>query len=709
MADPNTDPNTLRDIIVRLAQQGTSAEDLEKVANYYGTSISNLNKALGPQSNTGAIAKEAALKGLSNVAGIGGDIYNLTGHAANWINNQIYNTMGLEEPEQFKPIYGGTSQQVRDAMTNAGWIGAPEAVPQEFSGRFLSNVVEGGTAGAVLSPVLPAAGSLARAGSNMAMRTAGKMTEGTISGGAAGGAGAVAQNLFPDDQITQILSSIVAGRAAEGVFGLPGRIANTASFNPRFGIAGDYTATEVPLTIGGVNQSFARTQDALSAIPGGGKMVTSRDAALHGLDESVGRFANKVSPTGAAGDKFEGGMAIQQGAKEWRQNFKNEQNRLWGNEFRGRLPNNATIDINNVLRTLVDMRNDTPGLNNLAGVFRNNVIDDATRAAFDDVMGSLQAGRGGEIPLRSLLSFRQIIGEAMDDAFMSGKSSGQLDRLYKETTQAIKRGASKYGVLKEFNEANAYTKSGHDFIRRNIKNMASEGTTPEQAFRFSTSDMWSGGRLSEMGANLGQSPAAKVHMQQFSSSVIKNMGLDSSGDFSAIAFYKNWNKMTPRAKKALLDDPALVENMDRLGRVAGSLKQLESFSKNSKTAGMAHILRLITSGGGTAGAGLGYLVGKTPEAAATGAVVGGASSALGSVLSAKAASTLLSWGPFVRFMAEPFSMRDMPNRLQKLYRLSRVSAISPDVREAVRELMVKAQKPLFEKEVYGAGSEEEGQ
>jgi hypothetical protein len=152
-----------------------------------------------------------------------------------------------------------------------------------------------------------------------------------------------------------------------------------------------------------------------------------------------------------------------------------------------------------------------------------------------------------------------------------------------------------------------------------------------------------------------------------------NPGAQGAEDFSAATFLTNWNKLTQNgqaARNVLFGaDPEVARSLDRLVRVASSMRDTARYTNWSGTARVAGALGAASAIGGEVAEG----------------DLGGAAQMVGLTLVAPAAAARLLTSPrFVNWLAGAAPTIAREGLTTSLYRsLGRVGAVNPEMRDAV--------------------------
>ena len=260
-----------------------------------------------------------------------------------------------------------------------------------------------------------------------------------------------------------------------------------------------------------------------------------------------------------------------------------------------------------------------------------------------DVMGSTDAN--GTVPFRVLQRLRSDIGKQLGDPTkaVDDLSRAELKHIYAALSDDILAVASTRGnkAVAAFNTASRYYRFN---MTQNIKvlDKVLNKQWDEQAFTFAMSGLKDGAhKLRQLKRNM-----LPQEWNTVAGTVLANLGKAKPGMqdvegslFSPSTFLANWNRVAPEAKTVLFGGKRYFDlrpALDRLARLAASVKDVESMANPSGTGRRFAFLAMFF-GGGTA------LTGDVATAAQATASV---------VILPNIAARLLTFQPFVRWLTK---------------------------------------------------------
>lgn len=392
------------------------------------------------------------------------------------------------------------------------------------------------------------------------------------------------------------------------------------------------------------NKLIGGVENLLQSTPGAvGIMQRNRDAAIAGLESSVGRAANLASTNRGA---LQSGQSIQRGAADFKAEFKDAQGNLYdrlGNLIGPQTPTNVA----NTKATLAAINSDIKGAPELSKQFKNARLVSIEQAMNSDTAGAPasvqvyaqpQRGAGGlwnepvsvppiavripEAPPRNTLPFeavkktRTLVGdEIADNSLMSNVPRSKWNPVYGALTEDIKGAANAAGpdAATAFNRANNYTRAGIDRLERIAPVI--DKAAPEQTFSALNST------LKE---NVSTFQAVKKSLPKdargdFAGTVIERLGKatpgqqDATGDkWSPETFLTNWNKISAKGQAELLSGiPNAGEVKSLIDSVAKATAMMRDNSRmwanpsgTSANATARAVLGAVSLGGAGSVAGL---------------------------------------------------------------------------------------------------------
>ena len=518
-----------------------------------------------------------------------------------------------------------TSSQTNSDLQQAGIVDRPDLQPQNTGEKYLA---AGSSALGGSLPLALMSGGVAPALSIMAQ-------------GAGSGVGSqAAQDIAPDSKIAPLLGAVAGGSLAGGIANL-GQHAASAIGGDTSPILKAYQDAGIkPTLVGDVSgdPAMQQLQAFASKSMGAGRI---KDAS----EQALGQFGNSVEKTadmfGNASTLQEAGSAIQNDGKKWLANWNNAKQEAWGNvnKLIGDTTPIPTANTSEALSTIVSKSQGNNALNELL----KSPVAQSTMNVLKDGNDSLTWGQASAL--------RSHVGQMLENPMLvSGPEQAQAKMLYGALTNDMKSGAFATGnraALDAFNDANALTASGHDYIENVLGDVMK--ANPEQAAKSLLSSASMGG--TQLQALRQQMPDAA---DQLAATAIRRMGAgESNGAAGNAVSPSRWlsnqdptRKMSPEAYQALFANPQAQQKMNALDTVADSMRQTEKFVNHSNTATHGTIKGIIEGAG--AGAYMGHEVGGLPGML-TGAAIGGAAlPASGYALGALSTNPALA-----RFMASP--------------------------------------------------------
>jgi hypothetical protein len=625
------------------------------------------------------MAREAVATGGLKTLGLPVDLLNLGAEGLRAIAQWGANKIGIDgELPPATPIETMSSKWLLDrardpqsilskppGIDSAGpLIGNPSLAPKPGFEEYASKAVEGAASGAPFGPL------------------------GMVSGAGAGIGERVAHNVTGGSPIWETAGAVAGGIAAPMALGSVERVGR-AMMQPK-GLLGEYAAEGVtPRMIGDATggASAQMVQNALARLPISATIM--QDAARAGRDDLAAAVERNAANLGAARTKQQAGDVIQaaiSGESGWTNRFRQQSESLW-NKVRMFVPGNENVQIANTMNTLNELKATMPGADKTAEVLMPAFYKDISDALRSD------AARGPGIQFQTLSRLRTEIGAKLSNpAALDGVSSAEMKRLYGALTDDIKAAVESRGGqagIEAFNEANNFTRQGHQLAEGVLDKIVAKGVTPERAFDVAMGEASAGGtRLKKL---LGAMTTEEADAMR--AAVLRRMGMaraggqDAAGEaFSVSTYLTNWNGLSKEAKQALFPDGQTRTSLDRIARIAQSMKETERLANTSNTAGTAKFMDVLTMSGGIGG---GSYVG-----AVLGGPAGAAVGAAASLITPAAVAKLVTKPWFVRWLSVPTSVEAMPLHLRALTGLATGHPeVAAEVRAFVAEASARAQLP----------------
>jgi hypothetical protein len=239
-----------------------------------------------------------------------------------------------------------------------------------------------------------------------------------------------------------------------------------------------------------------------------------------------------------------------------------------------------------------------------------------TAAEIDaDVAATLGNMVDNKLPYEALQKLRTLVGSEIEgSSLISDVPRSKWKAVYGALTRDMEGAATTPEAKRALDRANTYFKARVDRLDV-LDSVIERNGGPEKVYQAVMSGTKDGGTT--LRAVMQSLP--KDGQRALTGAVIKRMGLanpgaqDAAGDaFSAATFLTNWNKVSPEARRALFDrhGPQFTKDMDKIARVAGSIKEGSEVFRNP--SGTANRGAALTYGGSLAAS---ILTGQTGIAA----------------------------------------------------------------------------------------------
>lgn len=418
---------------------------------------------------------------------------------------------------------------------------------------------------------------------------------------------------------------------------------NAGIDNPTMGLASGNKL------IGGVENLLQSTPGAVNV------MRRSRDSAVQGMQAKADSAAGLASSDRGS---LEAGVAVQRGIRDFKDNFKGRQERLY-NSLDAHIPGSTPVSVTNTKNRLAELNSDIVGAPELSKQFKNSRIQAIEAAIKSDTAGAPETvmvvrqptiGGGGimnapveqppllvkipEGPARNTLPFeavkkaRTLVGnEIADNSLVSGVPRSKWNPLYGALSEDMTAAAQAAGpqATQALNRANQYSRAGMGRLDRVAPFANVEA--PERAFQM---------LQRTLGDNVSTLQAVKKTLSEGSrgtvaGTVIERLGTATPGkqnatgtEWSPETFLTNWNRMRPEARNELFSgfkNAAQVKaDVDAVARATSMMRENSALWANpSGTAANAAARGIIgTVAGGGAAALAGLLNPAVPLAAAGG-------------------------------------------------------------------------------------------
>lgn len=609
----------------------------------------NLLAQLEPSTNYAAMAGEAALRGVSNVAGIPGAVTNLFNTAMEPVGRAIFGPESEKQKEarakweKRRPDF--SSSGIQSALTEAGALGNEAARPKTPGQKLTSAAVEGAVGGAAFGPaaVVPSvAGSVAAEGvDQMGGGPAAKFVASLFS---AIGTGAI-QNMFV--KTTRAITGAASENEVVGAMQRQGVTPRSAS-----DVTGSRSASVVENAVG---RSF-----------GGGNVI--QQAAQKTQKEVESALQKTASSYGQATDATQAGRALERGISgpngfmQW---FKDSASKLYN-----KIPilEDQRVAFGNTYQFWQNLQQRFGADVNLADALKNPRLAQLMQAAEKDAIAN-----NGQLRWGTIKALRSEIGEAISNPqLVDNIPKGQLKQLYGALTEDMKQAATLApNGLRAFNRANSFYTAGSNRIEGTLQRTV-DARVPEQAFNLAmqgskqgATDLWALRR--------SVSKSSPDQWGEVSSAVLNNLGRKAGGEFSLESFLTQWNRIGPEAKAALFQGKPFqtyAKDLDDIATIAKAAGTTAQMANRSNTSGNVHLLSVLTGG--------------TGYASMTGDVVGAMKAATAATVAPWATAKLMTSPRFVKWLATPVGPNQIPARLSAL---TAIVNQEPDLAEPVREYL----------------------
>ena len=396
-------------------------------------------------------------------------------------------------------------------------------------------------------------------------------------GGATGGAAAEA---FPNHPLIAAMLGFVPGAAAgQMAVEAPSRLATALVGGVPNETYGAFDRLGLPTNLSGTttgSPGLTYAEKFAARMPGSeGTMSAARNDLVSAWQDKLNQTADSL---GTATTPQEAGASLQGAANDWVTNFKGLTGQMW-DRFHNMVPAQTPVDVSGYKGALDNV------LGNYAGApATGSVIQPGTVKALSDALGvDLKNGNGTTLPWESVKAIRTAIGEKLESpSIISDTSQAALKQLYGGLTDDMKAGAANVSpkALQAFNDANAATKTGHDFIDDHLSGVL-KATNPEQAAQYALSQARMGGsRLQALSANLGAGA-----MGDLGSYALRNSATNNESP-TALATALTGRKpiYSPEAQSVLFPGAPTQGTIADLAKTGSAMMPVEKDLNNSPTA-----------------------------------------------------------------------------------------------------------------------------
>jgi hypothetical protein len=367
-----------------------------------------------------------------------------------------------------------------------------------------------------------------------------------LVGGATGEAGA---ELLPDHPLLGralgfLFGAHAASTAANTVAKTGAMVTGTGETTPLFQ---SYERQGVPTTLTGdvtQNPLFQRLQSIATKMPGGEQTI--RTAANDAADAWQAAAERTASQLGLGATMAEAGNSLQQ--------FKQTSTDKW-NVFRGLVPQDTPIQVNGFQTALRGVNQDFGGADHLAKALQPQLGTKLSDALAADISPT------GTLPWQAVQAVRTRLGELLESGQpISDMANSAIKRLYAGLSDDMRTGANAAGpqASRAFNDANAYTATGHTLLDDHLTPILN-ATNPEQAAQYALAQVkQGGGRLSAIQFATPGQPA------NLGATMIRQAA--DQGPATALA--TRLKNVSPEAQRELFNAPGAPQNVQDLVDIA---------------------------------------------------------------------------------------------------------------------------------------------
>lgn len=336
-------------------------------------------------------------------------------------------------------------------------------------------------------------------------------------------------------------------------------------------------------------------ENIASNTPGAvGMYDKARAGVTGGMQRKTAELAGEISPTRGA---LESGLAVQNDiGGAFNDRFKASQAKLYG-KVDSHIPQDTKVPVKTTADALTSLTAGIDGAQAIGKRFINGRIGDINDALKLDT-GLAQrpgdrtyAGEGSwrpaalpQLPYKAVSKLRSQVGkELASNSLVADVPRSQWKQLYGSLSQDIGSAAATAGpkATQAWGRANKYTKDG--IARLEDLQTLSDKATPEAAHTTLANSLNAGPSVYDRVRNSVTVPTR----QKFASTVVDDMGAATPGqqgaagtDWSPRTFLTNYNKMDPKARKALFQRmPGGEAHAEKLADIAKAADMVSSASK----------------------------------------------------------------------------------------------------------------------------------
>ena len=429
------------------------------------------------------------------------------------------------------------------------------------------------------------------------------------AGGVGAGAGDALANReeVPDwlKPTARVVGNIAGAGLTSGVTGAIDTLVNAAK-----GVPSDIAAALArlgikPTTMGAVTDrpGIQGTEATFTRAPVSSGMLQPQQRQM------VDQFGDAVEGTAARLDPATGGRIVtaqdagkrvQDLLQDWRTNtFQKEQDAAWA-PLDQRMAGTAVDPA--PYRTALEYAASPPGLASLPE--NQRAFASAQAKKWLDALNA-DVPPGGKLSWEQAQAIKRRIGDAMGTPEIVGSiGSQQLKNIYGGLADSIKQTAVQHGQGNLFNEANAVTTAGHQFIDGTVSqaiqktNLGQETIRPDDAANNLLRDNTALQQLRDRVPEAADALAA-YRLRSMQQAVPSQQGDVSTGSF--LTNLRRQQRSDPEGTAALFTDPTVQQNVKDLTTTANQFRGVEKNMNAPNTA----VTSLLLSLGGQLAAGYG--------------------------------------------------------------------------------------------------------
>lgn len=588
----------------------------------------------------------AFLKGVTNVINTPGNV----GAALDkYVGKPVSKAITGKE-YQGNPIaglLGGTPDYDLELGRHAGLIDNPTLAPQNYGEKL--NVAAGQGVGGTLPLALATGGA----------STIPDLAANAAVGATSGMGSQSAYDLWPEElpgknSLAPILGALVGGGAAGAAIQTGSKIANAATGNMTNPTLEAYKQAGItPRLAGDVTGEpfWQQTQALAKKMPIGAGMV--EDAAKKTLDEFGNAVEDTASKIGKSVTLQEAGNALQAEGKTWLNRFKTEGQQHW-DAVDNAIGKNTAVPLSSSQQALATIT--APAQGNRA---MEKFLQSPIAQQFKQI---IKTSKTGQVPWETARALKTRIGEYLANPELVADAGGaQAKMLYGAISNDMKSSlVGNPDALARFDQANAFTSKGHEFIDNFLSNISGKGIAPEQAAAYALNSGVRGGTTlqalrQEMPEGVNQLASAAMRRGSMAQPSGQNAIGNRVSPDSWLNTYDPTRRMAPEAFEALFPSKEIQAKMGALDTVAGSMRDSAKYVNASNSGGHLGTLLALSAPiegaiagaatGGTKGAVLGTLAGSVPPLLGVGSGLASTSPALTKFLSSPSYTAPAGWTP----------------------------------------------------------------